>query len=184
MLYVKALASPYTVNTMPEGTLKALADHGELGERPARGRRRLRGGAGPVREGGHRHRRPRRPAPGGRGEVLREFLARAHGGDRLQERGPAGRASYRERAGGRHRGHQRQDPRHREKEPRKFPSGPAPHAPGDGGRREEARPGVEVRRRLHGLPRHGDPQSPRGGAATTSAGAGSGSTIARRSEGP
>jgi transaldolase len=30
-LYVKALAAPLTVNTMPEGTLKALADHGELG---------------------------------------------------------------------------------------------------------------------------------------------------------
>jgi transaldolase len=32
VLYVKALAAPFTVNTMPEGTLKALADHGELGE--------------------------------------------------------------------------------------------------------------------------------------------------------
>jgi transaldolase len=31
-LYVKALAAPFTVNTMPEGTLKALADHGSLGE--------------------------------------------------------------------------------------------------------------------------------------------------------
>ena len=30
-LYVKALAAPFTVNTMPEGTLKAFADHGELG---------------------------------------------------------------------------------------------------------------------------------------------------------
>jgi len=30
-LYVKALAAQLTVNTMPEGTLKALADHGELG---------------------------------------------------------------------------------------------------------------------------------------------------------
>src|SRR5438093_4720488 len=29
--YTKALAAPFTVNTMPEGTLKALADHGELG---------------------------------------------------------------------------------------------------------------------------------------------------------
>ncbi len=29
-LYVKALAAPFTVNTMPEGTLKALADHGEI----------------------------------------------------------------------------------------------------------------------------------------------------------
>jgi transaldolase len=31
VLYIKALAAPFTVNTMPEGTLQALADHGELG---------------------------------------------------------------------------------------------------------------------------------------------------------
>jgi len=31
VLYVKALAAPFTVNTMPDGTLKALADHGEVG---------------------------------------------------------------------------------------------------------------------------------------------------------
>jgi transaldolase len=31
VLYIKALAAPFTVNTMPEGTLKAFADHGELG---------------------------------------------------------------------------------------------------------------------------------------------------------
>jgi len=31
VLYIQALASPFTVNTMPEGTLKALADHGAVG---------------------------------------------------------------------------------------------------------------------------------------------------------
>jgi transaldolase len=31
VLYIKALAAPFTVNTMPEGTLKALGDHGEIG---------------------------------------------------------------------------------------------------------------------------------------------------------
>jgi transaldolase len=31
ILYVKALAAPFTVNTMPEATLKALAQHAELG---------------------------------------------------------------------------------------------------------------------------------------------------------
>jgi transaldolase len=31
VLYIKALASPFTVNTMPEGTLRAFADHGEAG---------------------------------------------------------------------------------------------------------------------------------------------------------
>jgi len=32
ILYIKSLAAPYTVNTMPEGTLKALAAHTELSE--------------------------------------------------------------------------------------------------------------------------------------------------------
>jgi transaldolase len=32
VLYIKALAAPFTVNTMPEGTLQALADHGEISE--------------------------------------------------------------------------------------------------------------------------------------------------------
>jgi len=31
VLYAKALAAPFTVNTMPEGTLKALGEYGELG---------------------------------------------------------------------------------------------------------------------------------------------------------
>jgi transaldolase len=32
ILYIKGFASPFTVNTMPEPTLKAFADHGEVGE--------------------------------------------------------------------------------------------------------------------------------------------------------
>jgi transaldolase len=31
VLYIRALAAPLTVNTMPEATLKALADHGQVG---------------------------------------------------------------------------------------------------------------------------------------------------------
>ncbi len=31
ILYIKGLAAPFTVNTMPEGTLKAFADHGDVG---------------------------------------------------------------------------------------------------------------------------------------------------------
>jgi transaldolase len=31
-LYVSALAGPFTVNTVPEATLKALADHGQVGD--------------------------------------------------------------------------------------------------------------------------------------------------------
>ena len=30
VLYVRTLAAPFTVNTMPEGTLKAVADHGAV----------------------------------------------------------------------------------------------------------------------------------------------------------
>ncbi|MGA8481842.1 MAG: transaldolase [Chthoniobacterales bacterium] len=38
VLYIKALAAPLTVNTMPEGALKAFADHGEVnGILPANG---------------------------------------------------------------------------------------------------------------------------------------------------
>jgi transaldolase len=32
ILYIKALAAPFTVNTMPEGTLKTLAKYNEIGE--------------------------------------------------------------------------------------------------------------------------------------------------------
>jgi transaldolase len=32
ILYVKALAAPFTVNTMPEATLKLFGDHGEVGD--------------------------------------------------------------------------------------------------------------------------------------------------------
>jgi transaldolase len=39
ILYIHALAAPFTVNTMPEATLKALADHGEIDQTlPARAR--------------------------------------------------------------------------------------------------------------------------------------------------
>jgi len=31
VLYVESLAAPFTINTMPEATLKALEDHGEIG---------------------------------------------------------------------------------------------------------------------------------------------------------
>ncbi len=32
ILYIKALAAPFTVNTMPESTLQAFGDHGEVGD--------------------------------------------------------------------------------------------------------------------------------------------------------
>ena len=64
LLYIKALAAPFTVNTMPEGTLNALAEHGEIDQHPPRARRRLRGGAHQVRQSRNRHRCPGHSAPG------------------------------------------------------------------------------------------------------------------------
>ena len=32
MLYIKALAAPFTVSTMPEATLKAFAEHGDVSD--------------------------------------------------------------------------------------------------------------------------------------------------------
>ncbi len=66
VLYIEGLASPFTVNTMPEKTLKAFADHGTAGEPlPIDG-----GDAEEVlkafNDAGHRHRRAGHQAPGGR----------------------------------------------------------------------------------------------------------------------
>ena len=62
ILYVKALAAPFTVNTMPEATLKALATHSELGSIMPAGRRRLRGSARGIRQDRRRYRRAWPPA--------------------------------------------------------------------------------------------------------------------------
>ena len=64
ILYVKALAAPFTVNTMPEATLKAFARSRRTRRDPAGGWRRLRRSAGAVREGRHRRRCLGRPASG------------------------------------------------------------------------------------------------------------------------
>ena len=88
VLYVKALAAPFTVNTMPEETLKALADHGELGDiLPADGgdceevlAEFAKAGididalAGRLQDEG--------------AEVVRQILERTDGRDRVQECGP------------------------------------------------------------------------------------------------
>ena len=44
-LYVEALAAPDTIDTMPEKTLRAFAEHGKRRGRDGRGRRRCRSGA-------------------------------------------------------------------------------------------------------------------------------------------
>ena len=86
ILYVKALAAPFTVNTMPEGTLKALAEHTDSVRIAAGGRRRLRGGAGRVREGGNRCGCAGRAASGRGRQVVRQIVERTDGSDRVQER--------------------------------------------------------------------------------------------------
>ncbi len=53
-LYVEALAAPDTVDTVPEKTLRAFAQHGEI-RRDARGWRRCRSRAGKLRQGRHRY---------------------------------------------------------------------------------------------------------------------------------
>ncbi len=88
VLYVEALAAPFTVNTMPEGTLLGVrATTAKIGATtPADG-----GDCEAVLarvQGGRRRRRRARGAAAGRGrEVVREVVERADGRDRRQERG-------------------------------------------------------------------------------------------------
>jgi len=83
ILYVKGLVAPLTVNTMPEGTLKAFADHGELGSEL-----RADGGDSERVPGEFRKLRgprcARRKASGGRRRILRLLLERAAGCHRVQ----------------------------------------------------------------------------------------------------
>ncbi len=56
-LYVEALAAPDTVDTIPDKTLKAFADHGSVGATLRQRRRRRRGGDRRIPEARHRRRR-------------------------------------------------------------------------------------------------------------------------------
>ena len=86
ILYVKALAAPFTVNTMPEGTLKAFADHGEVGGRCPPTAATARRCSRRIAKAGDRPRCAGGAAAGGRRRVVREVVERADGGDRVQER--------------------------------------------------------------------------------------------------
>ena len=86
VLYIRALAAPFTVNTMPEGTLKALADHGDI---PAL--MRADGGnceevLAQFAEAGIDIHALASATPDGRRRVVRQVVERTDGGDRLQER--------------------------------------------------------------------------------------------------
>ena len=99
-LYIEGFASPFTVNTMPEPTLHAFADHGEVGDPVPGRRRRLRRGAGPVRE--RRDRRPgaRGAPPGGGQGGLRQVLGRPARSRSSTEREKVGVSAVRERRRG------------------------------------------------------------------------------------
>ena len=64
LLYIKALAAPFTVNTMPEGTLNALAEHGEVDHILSPDGGDCEEVLSEVRQGRHRHRCPGHSAPG------------------------------------------------------------------------------------------------------------------------
>ncbi len=69
-LYVTELVAPETVNTMPEATLEAVADHGEI--RGDTVTRLLPTGPSRLRPAGRRRGRPRRRRAGTRGRGRRE----------------------------------------------------------------------------------------------------------------
>ena len=74
VLYVESLAAPFTVNTMPEATLKAFADHGQVGPvMPADGGD-CETRAGRVCQGRRRRGCPGRPAPDRRRQGVLQIL--------------------------------------------------------------------------------------------------------------
>ena len=86
VLYIKALAAPFTVNTMPEGTLKALADHGELSEIMSADGGDCEEVLAQFAKAGIDIDALARKASRRRRQVVRQFLERAYGRDRVQER--------------------------------------------------------------------------------------------------
>ena len=84
ILYVKALAAPFTVDTMPEGTLKAFADHGEVGALLAADGGDCEEVLAAFAQGRHRRAGARGEAAGGRRGVVRQVVERHDGGDRLE----------------------------------------------------------------------------------------------------
>ena len=85
-LYVKALAAPFTVNTMPEGTLKAFADHGEVGATLAPDGGDCETVLASFAKAGIDIDALGRQAAGRGRRVLRQVVERADGLHRIQER--------------------------------------------------------------------------------------------------
>ncbi len=76
-LYVEALAAPDTVDTIPDKTLQAFAEHGQVGGVDGARRRRRRSGDRRLRAPGHRRRCAGRPAAAGRRRRVRQVVERA-----------------------------------------------------------------------------------------------------------
>ena len=86
-LYVKGLAAPLTVNTMPENTLKAFASHGDLGSLMSADGGDCEAVIAAFGKAGVDIESSRREAAGRRRKVVCRLLERTPRGDCLQERG-------------------------------------------------------------------------------------------------
>ena len=89
VLYVERLIAPGVINTMPEKTLRAFADHGIVGPRARRRPERRRAGAGRGRGSGPRPRRDHRDARARGCQLVLQLLRRVAALHRLE----AGRGS-------------------------------------------------------------------------------------------
>ena len=147
VLYMKALAAPFTVNTMPESTLKAFADHGEIGApMPADGGDCEQVLGASRRPASTSMRSPRRLQDEGAQSFVKswnelmEVIASKSACARRRPAEALGAKDHHERARDRRRRDPREDPRHRaEHEPRQVSLRPEAHAEADGRGREEAR---------------------------------------------
>ena len=82
----ESLAAPFTVNTMPEATLQAFADHGEIGPILPAHARYCEEVLTKFTKAGIDIDWPGRPTPGRRGQIVRQVLERADGVHRVQKR--------------------------------------------------------------------------------------------------
>ena len=84
-LYVEALAAPDTIDTMPEKTLRAFADHGRMRGASWRATAAMRSDAARSSQGRHRHRRARDAIAARRRAGLRQVVEGADAAHRRQE---------------------------------------------------------------------------------------------------
>ena len=86
VMYVEELIGPYTVNTMPEETIQAFQDHGDVADTLEQGLDKARAAAGRPARGRHRLRRRDRHARARRRAEVHRLVRRAEAGDRREAR--------------------------------------------------------------------------------------------------